>query len=814
LHSRLEDAVSDITKRLAAMESGMGPADGTAVKEYAAELKQHSDKTRFLEEQVENLRQQLVQRLSTQEDLTTMRLETIERELLSTVRPADLDSLRSEIEETRKSLQQDIPERMRVMGLELQGDLQSRATNLEKDLKVVSDNMDGKLQIVEEQLEAIASAGTGSGSGSGDGGASSAQIAIATGKLSKEIADLGARVAVMEPLSDQNLEGRIRELEQFVSAERVNMQVGNIDIDSKRLLGEELEKGETSPTSPTGGKEFGELATRVDGALDGMAKRLLDLEQQVSEKVTGETAPASPTVAPAVTELPKAPDLPQLAELAKHVDTSLEEMARRIIALEEGGFGSAPGSPLSAEETKRLVAEAAAEATAPPSTVLTEFSNRMDESLSDVAKRMGNLEKQLGAIQEQSVDIGGALVEAGVGPEPEGGSENEGILGELAKRVDAQLDGLQRKIGALEQVAEQQRRPASASASADVVQRLAEVERQLAELPSAGGVAPNMGVSPNILEGLQHEMESAKARIELQLGQDLEAKTAALEQRLSEKIVAASAGSGASSEATQAIEVRMVDVEAALEALKGAAAEAPAPVVQSRDLVFDTNDGQPPVLMEDFNALSDQVGAMEQKITQAVISAAEGAAINATNAAAADKAEGQRQMESRMTSMWTELAGHAEVAAVRADALERSLMSRIEKIESSIVNIMQNGFSNSQQSKKDDEVNLKKSLEWINWRISWLEWATNGEKRSFARSVDHRGVLGSAPSQTNTATCFGQPITEDVELWARDPKTGKQRLRRELRADPQSFREVTNGPNGPVIGPLGKSASLGRLPRL
>lgn len=63
---------------------------------------------------------------------------------------------------------------------------------------------------------------------------------------------------------------------------------------------------------------------------------------------------------------------------------------------------------------------------------------------------------------------------------------------------------------------------------------------------------------------------------------------------------------------------------------------------------------------------------------------------------------------------------------------------------------------------------MQKQSEWFAWRIAWLEWATTGEKRSFARALP--------PPFTPAATCFKQPLTEDSELWAQEK--GRQRLRR------------------------------------
>merc|ERR1719460_2684125 len=111
--------------------------------------------------------------------MTSMRLDTIEREILSCVRPADLDSLRNQIDDNSMRWERDLPERIRLLGLDLQSDLQSRIGNFQKDLKAISDAVDAKLQVFDDQLEAICQAGSsGGGAGAKDasdeGGASSA----------------------------------------------------------------------------------------------------------------------------------------------------------------------------------------------------------------------------------------------------------------------------------------------------------------------------------------------------------------------------------------------------------------------------------------------------------------------------------------------------------------------------------------------------------------------------------------------------------------------------------------------------------------
>eukprot|EP00747_Dinoflagellata_sp_TGD_P222476 gnl/TRDRNA2_/TRDRNA2_94181_c1_seq1.p1 gnl/TRDRNA2_/TRDRNA2_94181_c1~~gnl/TRDRNA2_/TRDRNA2_94181_c1_seq1.p1 ORF type:complete len:566 (+),score=121.76 gnl/TRDRNA2_/TRDRNA2_94181_c1_seq1:3-1700(+) len=147
-------------------------------------------------------------------------------------------------------------------------------------------------------------------------------------------------------------------------------------------------------------------------------------------------------------------------------------------------------------------------------------------------------------------------------------------------------------------------------------------------------------------------------------------------------------------------------------------------------------------------------------------------------------AELDKRSEARMEAAWRELTGHAQAAAMRAEVLERNLVQRIEKTESTLVSILAELEASKQDDLREEFRRLAQQvtsmLEWLKWRISWLEWATNGEKRSFGRpQVGDRlsGSPGPAPPHTATATAFGQPLSEDIELWAREPG-GKTRLRR------------------------------------
>eukprot|EP00435_Cladocopium_sp_Y103_P052574 s382_g16.t1 len=121
--------------------------------------------------------------------------------------------------------------------------------------------------------------------------------------------------------------------------------------------------------------------------------------------------------------------------------------------------------------------------------------------------------------------------------------------------------------------------------------------------------------------------------------------------------------------------------------------------------------------------------------------------------------------ESRLEAVWTELQRHAEAAATRADRLEQSLTQRVVHLEQATTILVK-----AEEHTRSLEQDMQKQSEWFAWRIAWLEWATTGEKRSFARAL-------LPPPSTPAATCFKQPLTEDSELWAQE-KTGRQRLRR------------------------------------
>merc|ERR1719229_1750924 len=128
-----------------------------------------------------------------------------------------------------------------------------------------------------------------------------------------------------------------------------------------------------------------------------------------------------------------------------------------------------------------------------------------------------------------------------------------------------------------------------------------------------------------------------------------------------------------------------------------------------------------------------------------------------------------------MNMVWKELKDFSETAAKRADQIEAKALKKIEKVENAFNEYL--AKKKSQKELEEQMKELKKTFEWLMWRITWLEWATKGEERGFGRPLDERAV-GPCPTHTNTATAFAQPISEDVELWARSGSA--QRLRRQI----------------------------------
>jgi len=200
-------------------------------------------------------------------------------------------------------------------------------------------------------------------------------------------------------------------------------------------------------------------------------------------------------------------------------------------------------------------------------------------------------------------------------------------------------------------------------------------------------------------------------------------------------------------------------------------------------------------------------------------------------AALVDKiaAEVQADYEAKLTSMWGELKTHAQAAASRADQLEVRFGSRVAKVEAAVSDALGGSLKPlpSQQlqaqsppsgvAEGDTEKSLKehsRELEWLKWRITWLEWSTKGEERAFGRPLDSKALSQAAllpPAHTAVATAFNQPLAEDVELWARE-SGGRQRLRRPLgtTAKVELLLLGGGGGGGSHASPPGRGSSLRR----
>jgi hypothetical protein len=178
-------------------------------------------------------------------------------------------------------------------------------------------------------------------------------------------------------------------------------------------------------------------------------------------------------------------------------------------------------------------------------------------------------------------------------------------------------------------------------------------------------------------------------------------------------------------------------------------------------------------------------------------------------------AELDKRSEDRLEAVWRELKGYADASAVQAGQLERNLSTRMDKVEG-YLNVLSNrgigGDAADLKKERQSTDQRAKDIEWLNWRISWLEWATGGEKRGFGRPLDEKSTLPAPPPGTVTAQCFSQPLTEDMELWAREPG-GRQRLRRRMTTPPPpSHTKKPTLTSDHVLQPLRLSKSHGRLP--
>jgi hypothetical protein len=410
-------------------------------------LKQYVDRTSHLESLIDNLRQQQAQQSSVQEELVAMRLETIERELLSCLRPKDLDSIRHDVGEIQKGLQRELSEQVRALGLELQGKLQGQADSLQKDLKDVNAAINAKLEMLDQQLDAMVQVG-------GSGGHAEAgtvvqgvheldverRIEKASSKLSQEITSLDARVKELEGLCEglknlssgedgQQQQRRLSNQSLMVDGQQLFAGMGGASMQSSppgtgvgsevspelpRLVPPGQSRSGSKGTSPSPShatgwaiaplqeQENSEFVSRVDNALDSMARRLEGFEKELG-RVTATHSPHSTGAFPTVSAS-EVPELAQFQNVAAQVDKSLSDMSSRIAMLEEGHTApvenQAPPPPLppslppkaALDEEDSEDGEMKAVASPSPSSVLEEFRARTEAALAGVSQRIGQLE--------------------------------------------------------------------------------------------------------------------------------------------------------------------------------------------------------------------------------------------------------------------------------------------------------------------------------------------------------------------------------------------------------------------------------------
>jgi len=226
--------------------------------------------------------------------------------------------------------------------------------------------------------------------------------------------------------------------------------------------------------------------------------------------------------------------------------------------------------------------------------------------------------------------------------------------------------------------------------------------------------------------------------------------------------------------------------------------------------IKDIRDGRMQDLARELQALRDTV---QRKAASSTSPAAARQAEKMKNSLTENAInELDRRNEERLAQAWTEIKDHSEAVNARTDQLEQSLRIRVDKVEKSITNFLAVSPPGRrvEQSAKPSDYN--RQIEWLNWRISWLEWATGGEKRSFARPLDEK--LLSPPPATPAAVGFAQPMTEDAELWARD-NTGKTRLRRKITQPPRTSDGTRPGlAQDAVRHNLKVVRSTGKLPSL
>jgi len=184
--------------------------------------------------------------------------------------------------------------------------------------------------------------------------------------------------------------------------------------------------------------------------------------------------------------------------------------------------------------------------------------------------------------------------------------------------------------------------------------------------------------------------------------------------------------------------------------------------------------------------------------------------------------------ESKFKALRKEIASNAKAATSRMDSLERGLTRRVEKAEATTGKIDQIEHTMLRRVEKLEEgvarlhregetktlSELSKQCDWLQWRMSWLEWSADGEKRSFGRPLDDKAIPAPGRSAALSQSPV-HPLTEDAELWAREP-SGRQRPRRRLRTQqsPPRAPSVETGSPQERSSSIRATRSDSRLPTL
>eukprot|EP00930_Biecheleria_cincta_P034547 TRINITY_DN23867_c0_g2_i2.p1 TRINITY_DN23867_c0_g2~~TRINITY_DN23867_c0_g2_i2.p1 ORF type:complete len:1087 (+),score=288.93 TRINITY_DN23867_c0_g2_i2:228-3488(+) len=487
------------------------------------------------------------------------------------------------------------------------------------------------------------------------------------------------------------------------------------------------------------------------------------------------------------------------------------------IADEEGGTGGSAGSLEERVASIEIRLETLASAA---SAAAEEAAAAVEAAQAAAAARAADLDRAIqgpgvGQVLSSGKDLQQASppFETGTGPvesatSPQVASAVEAVTQRTAK-MEKKIDALGKELKQLKQTpsskqsyAERQSPgqgieslDAQREAVASIAARAAELEDQLdehldadeAEETSAGRLAVLEGkvaalgdamdsmrqrVRETILHGSLADAGSGSAAADAGAGSAGTTMTAADKEELHAAVASAAAAQASAKEQTEALKAQTEQLASLASKLKS------------------LEEGRLTEVGSQLQSLRDIVSAVQKKQEEPIKVPEE------------TLREIDEKAEARLASVWKELHAHSEAAAIRADEMEKALSGRIEVCEAAAEK-----FKRAEAEAKAMEDKLTKQIEWLNWRISWLEWATNGEKRGFARPVDSKAVLPLPPPSTSVATAFKQPITEDCELWAREPG-GNQRLRRRV-GSPDAPRSRLGSAQGNLLHPPSTPGGFG-----